>query len=110
MDRPTPEELDEIRKTYAQEYGKKYDKIQMLIMTDDHIAEEITHIQWMSACIDTIVSCAVTCSMMDDKMSFEEREKMMVQGEERAIQILKMSFARGVKDLWAYYGTKNKGK
>lgn len=100
-----PEQVDLIKKEFQRRYLVKYEKIQTIIMVDEHVAEASTYVEWMSACLDTVVACAMTL-VLSKEIKLDEAIRLMESAEFNAHEILRVNFAQSVQSLWAQKGGK----
>jgi hypothetical protein len=102
----TEDQKKECLDLFHQRAKEKYDMLDSLIRCDDHIAEIGVHVEWIQACMETIISCTLTGIILNSDKDFKERERMLKRAEENVNSSLKGMFAQALKDIWGYYGDK----
>jgi len=110
MEPPGYEQTEAFKAQYHENCLKKLDKLQALILADEHVSEMTTYLEWMSACLDMVSSCAGAGAMLDPESSFSQREEMMRRAELNCSEILRLGFVQVLKGMWAIYGEDVKDK
>jgi hypothetical protein len=94
-------DVKEFLKLFNERVVEKYDLIANLILHDDHIAEVGAHVEWISACIDTIICESFTGVIMQEELSFAEKEAKLKIAERNIKETLEVKFRQSFKELWA---------
>lgn len=104
IEKLTEEQKEEIIRELEERAQEKYKLLDSLIKNDDHIAAISTHIEWIHACMLTIVSCSIAGVLLAEDRGFAEKEKMLKQSEINVFSLLRQMFAQANKDLWKNFG------